>query len=162
MENNLKPIKRSKQLAALSREHHDGLLFAWKLRQGLNNLTDMAILRRFCNWYFENHITPHFFQEEEILLKFLPSDHKLANQLMTEHNDIRDLLISIDRAPDISIIRMLADFIDRHIRFEERVLFCYLEEKLSPQQLDLIRTQLESQPVCSDEWKEVFWTKKNC
>ena len=33
----IKPLKRSKELAPLSREHHDGLLFAWKIKQGLAN-----------------------------------------------------------------------------------------------------------------------------
>ena len=35
----IKPLKRSKELAPLSREHHDGLLFAWKIKQGLANGT---------------------------------------------------------------------------------------------------------------------------
>ena len=35
--NQPKPIKRSKELVPLSKEHHEGLLFAWKIKQGLQN-----------------------------------------------------------------------------------------------------------------------------
>jgi hypothetical protein len=34
-------------LAPLSREHHDGLLFAWKIKQGLANGTSIETL---CNY----------------------------------------------------------------------------------------------------------------
>ena len=42
-----KPIKRSKQLSPLSREHHDGLLFAWKIRQGFENGTPLEEMRKY-------------------------------------------------------------------------------------------------------------------
>src|SRR5687768_7027936 len=99
MGNELKPIKRSKQLAPLSREHHDGLLFAWKLRQGLANKTPIETLRKYCYWYWKYHINQHFHQEEDILLKFIPRDNKMAIQLKEEHNDIRELILSISHNP---------------------------------------------------------------
>ncbi|MGZ5191398.1 MAG: hemerythrin domain-containing protein [Flavisolibacter sp.] len=157
MEEMLQPIKRSKQLAPLSREHHDGLLFAWKLRQGLDNDTSIETLRSYCQWYWKNHISQHFRQEEDILLQFIPSDHGLAIQLKDEHNDIRELIHCIDHQPDATTIRMLADFICRHIRFEERILFTYLEKILTPEQLGYIQQQVEIEPTCSTEFKEQFW-----
>jgi hypothetical protein len=39
-------------------------------------------------------------------------------------------------------IGMLADFISRHIRFEERTFFNYLEQNLTVRQLDDIFFQL--------------------
>jgi hemerythrin-like domain-containing protein len=160
MQDKLQPIKRSKQLAPLSREHHDGLLFAWKLRQGLDNDTPMATLRNYCHWYWKYHISMHFHQEEDILLKFLPSDNMMAIQLKEEHNNIRELVLSISHQPDTISVGMLADFICRHIRFEERTLFTYLEKILSEEQLNKINEQLENEPICSTEWKDDFWVTK--
>jgi hemerythrin-like domain-containing protein len=161
MKNNLQePIKRSKQLAPLSREHHDGLLFAWKLRQGLDNDTPLDILKSYCHWYWKHHINQHFHQEEDILLSFLPSNNQMAVQLKEEHNNIRELILCIGHKPDTTTFSMLAEFICRHIRFEERVLFAYLEKSLSNEQLNHICQQLEVEPVCSTEWKEKFWEKK--
>lgn len=161
METGIKPIKRSKQLAPLSREHHDGLLFVWKLRQGLGNNIAIEILRNFCNWYWNNHIKPHFYQEEKILLQYISSNHKLAAQLKKEHTDIRELILTIDQEADSVTLVLLANLLEKHIRFEERILFPHLEETLSPQQLDIIFQQLEEHPLCSTEWKNDFWIKKN-
>ena len=160
MEDTQQPIKRSKQLAPLSREHHNGLLFSWKLRQGLENDTSLATLGSYCQWFWKHHISQHFHQEEDIVLKFLPSNNEMAIQLKDEHNNIRELILSISRQPDAIAIGMLADFICRHIRFEERILFTYLEKILSQEQLDHIARELEIEPVCSTEWKEEFWIRK--
>ena len=160
METNIQPIKRSQQLAPLSREHHDGLLFVWKLRQGLANGTDMQTLRNYCNWYCKNHITQHFEQEEKILLQYIAADHPLAIQLKEEHNDIRELLLLIDANPEAATISMLADFISRHIRFEERTVFTYLEQNLTAEQLDDICSKLQEAPIVSGEWTESFWTRR--
>jgi len=62
----IKPIKRSKELAPLSREHHDGLLFAWKIKQGLANKTSIATLCSYTRWFWTNHMKPHFKDEEKV------------------------------------------------------------------------------------------------
>ena len=157
MESIIKPLRRSKQLAPLSREHHDGLLFVWKVRQGLHNNTAIEILSHFCIWYWNQHIKSHFQQEENILLQYINPDHKLVIQLKREHNDIRELILSIDHNPDRVTIGILADFIDRHIRFEERILFKHLEKTLSQEQLDAIFQQLENEPIFSGSWEDAFW-----
>jgi iron-sulfur cluster repair protein YtfE (RIC family) len=157
MENNIKPIKRSDQLAPLSREHHDGLLFAWKLRRGLANGTQIGTLKDFSLWYWREHLLRHFQQEEELLLRYIPSDNKLAIQLKEEHDNIRELIRSISHQPEKDAIGTLADAITSHIRFEERVLFGYLEENLSREQLDNIFNHLEKATTCSSEWTEEFW-----
>ena len=157
---NIQPIKRSVQLAPLSREHHDGLLFAWKLKQGLANATPLDTLREYVQWYWNNHISKHFHDEENTLLKYFPPGNNLANQLKDEHNNIRELIISIDRHPDADTISILADFITRHIRFEERSLFSYLEENLTNQQLNDTLAHLEPEPACSVDWKQAFWERR--
>ena len=157
MESNIQPIKRSAQLAPLSREHHDGLLFAWKLRQGLGKATPVQTLRNYCVWYWKHHIKQHIQQEEDVLLKYITPANSMAIQLKEEHDNIRELIISISHKPDTITIGMLADFISRHIRFEERALFNYLEQNLSVEQLDEIRSQLQTEPIRSEEWNEVFW-----
>ena len=160
MKENIQPIKRSPQLTPLSREHHDALLFAWKLKQGLANGTSLQTLQQYCHWYWKTHTKKHFHHEEDVLLKYIPSDHALAKQLKEEHNDIRELILSIDRKPDTITIAMLAEFVSRHIRFEERTFFKYLEENLSPAQLDQIYSKLDKEPIPSTEWKEVFGGRK--
>ena len=161
----IKPIKRSKELAPLSREHHDSLLFVWKIRQGLAKNTPIEILRDYTRWFWTNHIKTHFRDEEKVLVKFLPVDNSLVQQMFREHEQIRDLVISLDNEPDIPSFELLADVLDKHIRFEERQLFAFAEQTLSPEQLNLISLELSDDPHCSTDqdatgWKNEFWVKK--
>lgn len=155
-----KPIKRSKELAPLSREHHDGLLFAWKIKQGLANGTPVETLCNFTRWFWSNHIKPHFKDEEKVLVKFLPKDNPLVQQMFKEHAQIRDLIISLDKEPDTNSLQLLAEFLSNHIRFEERKLFVYAEQVLSPEQLQEIYSDLPVDHHCDIEWKDEFWVKK--
>ena len=159
-----KPIKRSKELAPLSREHHNGLQFVWKLRQGLAKGTPVETLCSYTRWFWSNHIKPHFKDEEKVLIKFLPVDNPLVQQMLKEHAQIRDLIISLDKDPEINSIQLLAEFINNHIRFEERKLFVYAEEVLTPEQLQEIYSELPGEQHCDIDpiaigWKDEFWVK---
>ena len=155
-----KPIKRSKELAPLSREHHDGLLFAWKIKQGLANGTSVETLCNYTRWFWSNHIKPHFKDEEKVLIKFLPEDNPLVQQMLKEHAQIRGLIISLDNEPDSNSLQLLAEFISNHIRFEERELFAYAEKVLNPEQLQEIYSDLPNESHCDTEWTDEFWIKK--
>jgi len=156
----IKPLKRSKELAPLSREHHDGLLFAWKIKQGLANETSIETLCNYTRWFWSNHIKPHFKEEEKVLVKFLPEDNALVKQMFREHAQIRDLIIHLDKEPDPSSLQLLAEFVNNHIRFEERQLFPYAEQTLTPEQLNEIYKELPNELQCETEWKEEFWLRK--
>jgi hemerythrin-like domain-containing protein len=153
-----KPIKRSIQLAPLSREHHDGLLLAWKIRQGIAKRSSLEPIRNYVLWYWRHHIKPHFFQEEKILLPYLSADHPMAVRMKEDHDSIRELILGLDDEPDHRSLKLLADLLDQHIRFEERELFTYLESSLSAEALDKIYGQLEEHaPKGSNFTGEAFW-----
>ena len=80
--------------------------------------------------------------------------------MIREHNHIRNLVLTLDEEPDKYSLKLLADFIYDHIRFEERELFKYAEETISPEHLHLIYQQLASESYCETEWKDEFWVKK--
>ena len=118
-------------------------------------------MRNYTLWFWRNHIKPHFFQEEKILLPSLPPDHPLALRLKEEHDYIRELILGLDDEPDTRTLIILCDLIDQHIRFEEREVFGYLEELLPVDVLNKIFQQLEAHPVnCDTEWKDEFWVNK--
>ena len=156
----IKPIKRSKELAPLSREHHDGLLFVWKIKQGLANGTSTETLCNYTRWFWSNHLDPHFNDEEKVLVKFLPGDNALVKQMFREHAQIRDLIISLDKELSADSLQLLANLINDHIRFEERHLFAYAEENLTADQLNEIYKELSHDSSCNTEWKDEFWVKK--
>jgi hemerythrin-like domain-containing protein len=155
-----KPIKRSPQLAPLSREHHEALLFIWKVRQGLKNGTSIDKLRSYTLWYWKEHVKTHFFQEEKILLPYMPAGHPMAEQLKKEHDQIRELVLTLDKEADEPTLTQLCDLVDKHIRFEERQLFGFIESSLNQAQLDTIKKELAEHPVSCEVWEDVFWVKK--
>ena len=160
-----KPIKRSKELAPLSRDHHDGLLFSWKIKQGLANGTSVETIGNYTGWFWANHLKPHFEKEEELLIKFLPPDNPLVHQMFNEHTQIRNLIISLGKEPNSNSLHILAELMNSHIRFEERKLFAYVEEVLTPEQLTEISKDLPDGPQCHTDptavgWKDEFWIRK--
>src|ERR1043166_4335747 len=153
MNDEIKPIKRGIELAPLSREHHEGLLFVWKIRQGLKNETDIERIKKYIFWHWQNHIKPHFYQEEKILLPFLSKDDPMAIRLKNEHENIREFILNLDAEADKNTVSMLADLINDHIRFEERQVFNHLENTLTPAQLTSIFQQIEEHPLtCNTGW----------
>ena len=150
------------QLQPLSREHHDGLLYVWKIREGLDNNTSIERLKDYTSWYWKHHIKPHFFQEEKLLVPFMPVSNPLIIRLKKDHDYIRELILVIDKEADRHDFIRLANLIETHIRFEERELFQYLEAHLTENQLTEIYEKLEKHPLpMKEEWKDHFWVKKD-
>jgi hemerythrin-like domain-containing protein len=152
-----KPVKRSKQLAPLSREHHDALLFTWKIKQGLKNGTPPAEISDYIKWYWDNNLKEHFAQEEKILLPYVPGDGEMAKQLKNEHKTIRSLML---KEMNKASLVLLADILNAHIRFEERIFFPYIEQTVSAAELNNIFQELNLHPGCQSKWHNEFWVVK--
>ncbi len=154
------PIKRSVQLQPLSREHHEGLLFVWKIRQGLRNGTDVALMGRFVQWFWETHLDHHFKTEEQVLLPLLPGDALLA-RMLDEHQEIEALLHINQSIPDPALLEQIAQQVNDHIRFEERELFPHIEQAITEEQLNGVAAALLSDVTSGDNsWTEEFWTRE--
>ena len=80
--------------------------------------------------------------------------------MFEEHAQIRDLILSLDKEPDSGSFQSLADFVNNHIRFEERELFAFAEKMLTHEQLAEIYKDLPHDSHCETEWKDEFWVKK--
>lgn len=156
------PIRRSQHIVTLSHDHHVALLFCWKIRQGLKKQVDLPRIIGYIRHFWQHNLEPHFREEEDILF-ILPGDKKIG-QALEEHRQIESLITAITAGPngadpDTTVQRLttLADTVDRHIRFEERDLFPYLEQKLSPDQLADIGTRLNDQPHAPDTYPDEFF-----
>lgn len=157
MEN--KPLKRNMNLANLSRDHHAGLLFSWKLRQGVKYHIEIERMRKYIKYFWTNHFSGHFKEEEEIL--FPAIDDQQVQKALADHQKIKTFVEKIDVSgmeKEDDVLLEFADTVDAHIRFEERVLFPHLQEKLSEAQLEKIGGQLLHEPF-ADGYEDEFWVK---
>ncbi len=160
---NKKPIKRNENILKLSKEHHFSLLFCWKIRQGLKNETTTDRIIQYVQYFSAHFLMPHFREEEEFLFALLV-DAKVEKA--TEHHKvINSLIAELSNNNEINsreLLQKLAELVDDHIRYEERVLFPYMEKKLSNKQLETVGKQLMDENTLSDkeEYQDEFWIKK--
>jgi hemerythrin-like domain-containing protein len=160
MANDINPIKRSSQLTPLSREHHEGLLFGWKIKQGLKNGTNINTIGCFVQWFWVSHLQEHFKREEQVLAVYMPAEDLQVDRMINEHQEIEALIHINENIVDEANLLQIAEAIADHIRFEEREFFPHAERSISPENLDKIFDQLSKEKVPSDNWKEEFWINK--
>jgi hemerythrin-like domain-containing protein len=153
------PLKRSPQLTPLSREHHEGLLLAWKIRQGLAKVVDIKRIAAYVQWFWETELQDHFRREEAAFHTALPGAPLLA-RMQEEHEEIEGLLQVNEQIPDADLLEEIAQKINDHIRFEERILFPWIEEQLGAEKLDALAGIIEGQKK-ERSWQDAFWMSKD-
>ena len=149
-----KPIKRHQALQPLSRQHHFGLLFSWKLRKGFNKNVEIERMQEYARWFYEHEIKPHFRDEEKYLFPILEAENELVERALKEHRRIKRLLKKT-KNPEKSLHR-LEEELDAHIRFEERVLFNEIQNVATEMQLEKIE-DIHNVFEKSPDYHDPFW-----
>ena len=133
-------MKRSPELAPLSRDHHQALEVALRLRRADGDTADAAVARFGDFWRGAGE--RHFRIEEAVLLPALPADDpewaEATARVRREHDEIRgraDALLAAPAERSVDPVRELGELLNDHVRYEERYLFALLEERLSSAQL---------------------------
>jgi iron-sulfur cluster repair protein YtfE (RIC family) len=150
-----KPIKRSKELILLSRDHHHGLLLCWKIRQGLEKKISVERIAAYVTYFFQADLKPHFEQEENHVFSLLPDNDPMKIEALAQHDILNGMVKKLDSE---ALLKDIADELDHHIRFEERELFNYIEKNADAILLAQAGAVLEQEhkSVC-DDWKDEFW-----
>ena len=158
----IKLIKRHEAIAEFSRDHHFTLLLIWKIREGLKKSVEPERIKRYIIHFFETELQPHFKDEEELLFTRLPKENKLRVQAEYEHKLINQMIGDMrNKSSDNSTVRNFADTLEKHIRFEERELFNYLQTNFSDNTLSEIALSLKSREhETGTPWTDVFWEKE--
>lgn len=160
-----KPIKRNSQLLPVSREHHFGLLFCWKIRQGIIKSVAVERMLHYVRFFFEGHLDAHFEEEERLL--FIDKADALVQSAINQHTALRGqiqgLLLSDAGTVSREQLSRLTDDLDEHIRFEERILFPHLEQALAPGHLNWIGDRLHDHDRHRfiDTYPDVFWLNQS-
>jgi hemerythrin superfamily protein len=155
-------MKRDKNLQELSRDHHHGLLLGWKIRQGLKLQADPALIVEYIRYFFESALLRHFEEEETQILTYLQDNNAHKIRTINDHRAIKSLVEALaDSEREPAAFLKIADFLDDHIRFEERELFPYLQDQLNSEQLNEIGTAIDSmhQPFV-DTFHPQFWNSR--
>ncbi len=154
-----KPVKRNENIAKLSRDHHASLMFCWKIRNGIKLNASTERMVKYLQYFLHQHFIPHFTEEEEIL--FAPLLDKEVQKALDDHIAIKKLIHKISfSSPENhqNELSELADMVDEHVRYEERILFPHLEKELSQEQLESIGKQISDEAI-KDNYEDTFWVK---
>jgi hemerythrin-like domain-containing protein len=156
-----KPIKRSKELAPLSREHHEGLLLCWKIRTGLSKNIPVERIVAYTIYFCNTFLEPHFDEEEVYVFSLLPDDDAMKTEALAQHNHLRSMINSFGFSDNaVTSLSSFAAALEQHIRYEERELFNYIERAASTELLKIMGLELnktDNSIIIKDEWPDKFW-----
>jgi len=148
------PQKRHKALQPLSREHHHGLLLCWKIKIGFSKNIEPKRIRTYANWFFINHLIPHFEMEETHIFPILNADNDLIKRALAEHRRLKRLFEEQD--DNVKSLNEIKEELDQHIRFEERVLFPEIQKVATEAQLLQIE-KIHQPEDFEDNVADEFW-----
>jgi iron-sulfur cluster repair protein YtfE (RIC family) len=155
-------MKREEQLQPLSHQHHNGLMAALLLKKGVEKAADPTVMGDFILSVWNNELRNHFIKEEVYLHPHVLQINTLMEkyeQMKAEHHQIRHLVDDIRTGG--ATVSLVTDFylmLEKHIRFEERELFPFIEEHIQPEQLNELGRNVEQlkSKACSD-YPVKFW-----
>ena len=160
---NPKPQRRHQAIVSFSKEHHFGLLLSWKIRNGLAHGIDEKRISDYLLYIFKEDILQHFHDEETLLFSRLPAGDPMIAKAIEGHQVLRTLALEIEQSKSEAVLlNKFADELEDHIRYEERILFNYLQEKIVPDELEEIAQRFSNNSRLIDEqWKDCFWENTN-
>ena len=148
------PIKRHKALHGLSKEHHQGLMLCFKIRHGIKLGVAGERIKKYCEWFWEAHLVPHFKEEEQFVFPVLGKADPLVERALQEHQHLEALFQQSQ--DDYDYLRKIEKDLEAHIRFEERVLFNKLQDVATADALQMIASSTGQEPACGI-WDDEFW-----
>jgi hemerythrin-like domain-containing protein len=131
-------MKRHPDLQSLSRDHHQALVVARRLKR-VNDEDAIAARAAFLE-FWRRHGRVHFRVEEEVLLPCFASaggaEDPAVARVLREHAELRLRALQLQGgAASVQVQRVLGELLAAHVRFEEGELFPAIEATLSPEQL---------------------------
>ena len=145
-------MKRDESLKSLSRDHHQGLLLCWKIRTGLKNAHHTRV-KKYTDYFFKEHLLPHFKLEEKYIFPLLGEESTLVQEALLDHHKLRSLF-----EENVDVLQALVQIeveLEKHIRFEERILFKELQRMYSETELSSL---IQMHDIVHEEnWDDKFW-----
>ena len=156
------PIKRSEELKPLSRDHHLGLLLCWKIRKGIDLKISPIRIAAYISFFYYSYLESHFREEELYVFPLVKKGDNKVKRALDEHREIEKFIKLIrNMLTDYKYLIRFEQMLDDHIRYEERVLFPYIESTSKNNSL------IETGRIIADlhnnttplKWEDEFWIK---
>ena len=139
-------MKRTPELQPLSRDHHQALFAALRLRRADADTAEAAADLFLDFW--RDHGRRHFQLEEDVLLPAFvlgggdPADALVA-RVLVDHVEIRARARRLEDESPLPALHDLGERLAAHVRLEEDRLFPLIERTLSPDALSALGAELD-------------------
>jgi hypothetical protein len=138
-------MKRHPALVSLSRDHHESLVLAQRLRHATDDTYSDTARMFLAHWEAEEQ--QHFCLEEEILLpayaEHSAPQHPAILRTLVEHAVIRRDAVQLTVAPTLEVLHLLGVRLADHIAFEEHELFPLIEATLTEDELRVLGDRID-------------------
>jgi hypothetical protein len=151
---NTKPKKRHQALQPLSRDHHHGLLLSWKIRTGFSKNVAPERMKIYADWFFDTHLIPHFEMEEKYVFTILGTNNDLVKKALADHRRLIRLFKKEEN--DALVLGKIEEELDKHIRFEERILFPEIQKEATEDEMHFIE-KMHHEENFVDKLDDEFW-----
>lgn len=111
-------------------------------------------MKIYSDWFFKNHVLPHFKIEEKYLFPVLGEDHDMVKRALAEHRRLERLFR--DEKDSVRSLNLIEEELELHVRFEERELFNEIQRQANPQQLEVI-LEVHKDERFQENTKDEFW-----
>ncbi len=148
------PIKRSKELIQLSREHHHALLLGWKIKRGIQKNVELSSIEKYVKWFYQNHLKPHFEIEEKFVFPLLDDSNENKKIVLAQHQQLKNLFEK--ESLTIETLQQINTILTDHIRFEERTLFNEIQHSPNAHLLESLNEAHLQEPFIDNE-SDPFW-----
>jgi len=157
-----KPIKRHPAIVEFSRDHHFALLLVWKIKEGLKKSIEISRISKYVVHFYDTNLIHHFKEEETMLFNKITITDPLVLKTESEHVDMRNLIeVLRNNSDDKKSLESFSALLEKHVRFEERELFNYLQEHIPEKVLAEVEASIESRTYRTDgDWEDTFWERE--
>lgn len=144
-----KGIKRHPCLRPLSRDHLIALMGAQRLMKASKAEIELEVGLSFFETVWTNEISQHLLDEERILPEFIKSEED-REKLFADHEKLREFQKRLAQRDEIleesqkELAGEAGQFLDDHVRWEERYLFPSIENSNSGEEIERLLALTEA------------------
>ncbi len=154
-------MQRAESLQPLSRQHKSALMTCLLIRKGVSKQAPVAVMTEFLLQCWNKELKDHFGQEETQLLPLLkttPEGTAYAAAILRDHELWRTAMTHLEQANITHrLLGDLADQLEQHVRYEERIVFPYLEQSVPAASLNQLHLTEDGGVSVCNSFPTKFW-----